>query len=87
MTYRLTKCKKRKLATTKKETELDLEKIMDESDALPDLVQNRQVLNGDDLCLSDNSEPPISRLSLVTLDTEPKNNNQIGIGGPPAERV
>ena len=65
-----------------REKELDLEKIMDDSDTLPDIVQNRPVLNDDNLCLSDNNKPPLSWLSLVTSDAEPSNSDQLELAGP-----
>ena len=68
--------------TNNREKELDLEKIMDDSDTLPDIVQNRPVLNDDNMCLSDNNEPPLSRLSLVTSDAEPSNSDQLKLAGP-----
>ena len=46
--------------TNNREKELDLEKIMDDSDTLPDIIQHRPVLNDDNMCLSDNNEPPLS---------------------------
>ena len=73
--------KKQKL-TNNKEKELDLEKIMDESDTLPDIVQNRPVLNDDNVCLSDNNEPSFSRSSPVTSDAEPSNIDQLELAGP-----
>ena len=55
---------------------------MDESDTLPDIVQNRPVLNDDNVCLSDNNEPPLSRSSPVTSDAEPSNSDQLKLAGP-----
>ena len=68
--------------TNNREKELDLEKIMDDSDTLLDIVQNRPVLNDDNMCLSDNNKPPLSRLSLVTSDAEPSNSDQLELAGP-----
>ena len=55
---------------------------MDESDTLPDIVQNQPVINDDNVCLSDNNEPPLSRSSLVTSDAEPSNSDQLELAGP-----
>ena len=55
---------------------------MDESDTLPDIVQNRPVLDDDNVCLSDNNEPPLSRSSPVTSDAEPSNSNRLKLAGP-----
>ena len=53
--------KKQKLINDKeKEKELDLEKIMDDSDTLPDIVQNRSVLNEDSVSIFNNNELPLS---------------------------
>ena len=73
--------KKQKLNNSR-EKELDLEEIMDESDTLPDIVQNRPVLDDDNVCLSDNNEPPLSRSSPVTSDAEPSNSNRLELAGP-----
>ena len=73
--------KKQKL-NNNREKELDLEKIMDELDTLPDIVQNRPVLDDYNVCLSDNSEPPLSRLSPVTSHAETSNSNQLELAGP-----
>ena len=56
--------------------------MRDESDILLDIVQNRPVSNEDSVCLSDNNEPPLSRLSPVTLDAELPNNDQPELTGP-----
>ena len=72
--------KKQKL-TKEKEKELDLEKIMDDSDTLPDIVQNRPVLNIDKVCVS-NNELPLSLSSLITSDAELSNSEELGLTVP-----
>ena len=68
--------KKQKL-TNDKEKELDLEKIMDDSDTLPDIVQNQPVLNIDNVCIS-NNELPLSQSSPITSDAELSNSEELG---------
>ena len=40
------------------------------------------MLDDDNVCLSDNNEPPLSRSSPVTSDAEPSNSNRLELAGP-----
>ena len=49
---------------------------MDDSDTLPDIVQNRPVLNIDNVCIS-NNELPLSQSSPITSDAELSNSEEL----------
>ena len=72
--------KKQKL-TSDKEKELDLEKIMDDSDTLPDIVLNRPVPTADNECIN-HEEPPLNQLSLVASEEEVFDNKELGLTTP-----
>ena len=67
--------------TSDKEKELDLEKIMDDSDTLPDIVLNRPVPTADKECL--NCDKPSVNLSIpVASEEEVFNNDDLGLAAP-----
>ena len=72
--------KKQKL-TSDKEKELDLEKIMDDSDTLPDIVLNQPIPTADKECLNCD-EPPVNWSSPVASEEEAFNNDDLGLAAP-----
>ena len=72
--------KKQKL-TSDKEKELDLEKIIDDSDTLPDIVLNGPVPTTDNECIN-HEEPPLNQSRPVASEEEVFDNEELGLTAP-----
>ena len=72
--------KKQKL-TNDKEKELDLEKFMDDSDTLPDIVLNRPVPTAANERIN-HDEPPLNQSSPIASEEEVLDNEELGLTAP-----